>query len=827
MANTLVDENGRYYSCSCLNIRIRPARTETAPPDPATEADYIHVFVGEEGIIVAHPQVTLRIRTRGIPIAGTSRCSRFTAVTCLLCDTLVYRVHQIIPVDVEGKDGPVLPTEDWVEHEIMKSSSGWIQVRKGCLAGNAVTEAQSSTEYSQTFSLVVPLPTSPPSSPALEIDKPPSRPASPPVSPKSYLSNLRPLFPPAPFTPSHPVFFHLSTLAIGESDALRSAAEQHIANIVKEKVAEIEQAEAQLVQQVHTLWKRFRKSIQKIESQRRQSITRSPARLNDGEHWTVGTPTPGTPVAVRDFVPATVPPARASPASVPKPSALSASIATSGFHHPKALTSPAISPPRRHSLTYSETSTLVRSPLGEGSTVLHLPRSTNDAMNTTASYRYFLNLEEDMARHKREQQKKTPNPPAPDVVPATGSSQILPNANGKTSHAKQSASCSSDESSAVTKNKQPESEVSPRGRESVKGKRKVTFDVQPAVVTIKREVNAEQEEEALLANQDTGEMIFDLEDEGSDRSFTSQAVLPLIEQPSLSRPARARKNNPQLANGLPESFSRLRPSSLPAPSHIRPPRGQHGTDSSTQPLLSFPKPPTGPKEAATQPEPVSLAQDHMTMDPRDAEILRLVAADTPSHRGAWKPDSKAWQTFVRRQDIKGSAKSGNIPEEGEDDTGDSLGLGPTEMKNDRNYNSYAHRNGNDEEYNAAIGSLPIPINVLLQPRETLSLASYQPKTSLADRPGILVPALPTKSASSVALRKAAYAERDRTRSMDPGALDFAGEEYDEEEEEDDADNGPTVGETLDSGGRGRKQALKILQARSELPEEGMWRSLAS
>jgi hypothetical protein len=55
------------------------------------------------------------------------------------------------------------------------------------------------------------------------------------------------------------------------------------------------------------------------------------------------------------------------------------------------------------------------------------------------------------------------------------------------------------------------------------------------------------------------------------------------------------------------------------------------------------------------------------LDPREAEILKLVAANTPSHRGAWKKDSRAWQLFVSRQSGKGQNES-LIPEETEDVT---------------------------------------------------------------------------------------------------------------------------------------------------------------
>jgi hypothetical protein len=60
--------------------------------------------------------------------------------------------------------------------------------------------------------------------------------------------------------------------------------------------------------------------------------------------------------------------------------------------------------------------------------------------------------------------------------------------------------------------------------------------------------------------------------------------------------------------------------------------------------------------------------------------------------------------------------------------------------------------------------------------------------------------------------------------MDPGALDFA--EADDEDEDIDNDDEPCSAGLADSGVKGRKWALKILQARSKLPEAGMWRSLA-
>lgn len=108
------------------------------------------------------------------------------------------------------------------------------------------------------------------------------------------------------------------------------------------------------------------------------------------------------------------------------------------------------------------------------------------------------------------------------------------------------------------------------------------------------------------------------------------------------------------------------------------------------------------------------------------------------------------------------------------------------------------------------------------------LAQYhsklQPKTSLTDKEGVLVPPLLVQNSrlhSATAIRKAMYAERDRIRSIDPGpTLDF-----NEEDEVEDEAVSPDVDDK--DGDRGRRHALSILQARSVIPEAGMWRSMTS
>ena len=130
-------------------------------------------------------------------------------------------------------------------------------------------------------------------------------------------------------------------------------------------------------------------------------------------------------------------------------------------------------------------------------------------------------------------------------------------------------------------------------------------------------------------------------------------------------------------------------------------------------------------------------------------------------------------------------------------------------------------------------SLPVTINFIPQ-----SGMTFQPKTSLSERQGVLVPTLPhqpttprlvpgtedkrtgyrrrsrSKSISSVA-RDRTYAERDVKRSQDPGdALTVPDEDEEEEDGSDEIEE------------QGRRNAYKILNRQSNVPDETMWRSVA-
>jgi hypothetical protein len=155
--------------------------------------------------------------------------------------------------------------------------------------------------------------------------------------------------------------------------------------------------------------------------------------------------------------------------------------------------------------------------------------------------------------------------------------------------------------------------------------------------------------------------------------LTSRSALPSAE-PIVGRPSRLRTNKV----GLPESLVGLRPSSLPLPSNIRPSRGNVSVVTSKRaPLL----PARDNRRKPIFQPPLEEAPE--PLDGREVEILKLVAASTPSHRGAWKKDSKAWQLFVRRRDGQTDYAS-VIPEEVEDGDEDTFPVGilPEEAEED-------------------------------------------------------------------------------------------------------------------------------------------------
>jgi hypothetical protein len=333
------------------------------------------------------------------------------------------------------------------------------------------------------------------------------------------------------------------------------------------------------------------------------------------------------------------------------------------------------------------------------------------------------------------------------------------------------------------------------------------------------------------------EMMFELEPEGKGRGESEAAegaIITLLDQPAkphrTSQPRRTSARKPPTdSTGLPQSFSALRPASLPVPSNIAPPR-------------RGPSPPADPVESISEEDDAEEEAEEEVdeeLDSRDQEIRKLVAADTPSHRGRWKKDSVEWNRLVSPH---------RHPSVDDDDYDEDIGPPPgphvngtvsPDVRSDPDAHALFLFLGSSQA--GMPGSMPINIRPIVSPRAHLTLASYRPQTmppAAQPEPG----PEPEPLVPSSSVRRAVYAERDLQRARDPGALDFAADDNSViEEEEEEGENGnedttvtspeaATVSASVDKPETlrgGRKRALKILQARSDLPDSGMWRSLAS
>ncbi|KAJ3488808.1 hypothetical protein NLI96_g2599 [Meripilus lineatus] len=825
--------HGNGLACRCLNVRIAPS-TPPQPPAQSPDPGYTTIFVGQEGISVAHHQLTLRSRSKTIEEkqGEDTVLTRYTSLTCLACYTLVYRVHQVTTPDLDSEEGPVQPTEDWTENELLGTSSGWIEVFKECITGEVISQAEASPLFSSLFRIL--LPSEEYNSTTVIPDYSTYKPATPDsptpdASPRQHLPPLPPLFLPPPFTPSHGIFQHISSVVTVESLRLRRAAEQTIRRVIQEQVLELEAVETKLRKDVEQIWVKSRDSIDKIEAEaaqrgrvawakRRHSNTArtSPTRPGPG-------PGPnGTPASIRvtDFVPIANPMVRmASPLPPSIPSALSTSLATSSFHYPAAA--------ERNTTSSGQQ----RERNGSGSPP---PYSSNPPPPSVVKrFRYVSEMQAQMEAIQKRQEIAAQ---AEESIAQQPNAAAEPSARGRSPRTSKSAIKKPKvkvDSKSPTKSKRSSSRTEDAKEDTTpsKGKRKVTFDVKPEVAIIDGDNTVPSKPKARTqSNADEPETIFDFENENGERREDVASPLSPHESVTPAEPIQApiRPNRTRIVNtaGLPSSFSGLRPASLPVPSLLR---ARH---TAREPLDERPRSvivresllgaasDDPPKRHDVEEYRVERQEEEEEVDLREAEILRLVAASTPSHRSAWKRNSKAWQLFVGRQEKKAKdVDKDAIVEEEEDSTAESTSsrAGYFDESDDEASTGEEEQKDSVDSFPQIAASLPIPIAPLKQNMARYNATALQPKTSLTDRPGVLVP--PLRKESSDAARRASYAERDRSRLIDPGALDFAADDEVEEEEEYDPD-------VASVGGKGRQRALKILKARNEIPAAGMWRSLA-
>jgi len=286
-------------------------------------------------------------------------------------------------------------------------------------------------------------------------------------------------------------------------------------------------------------------------------------------------------------------------------------------------------------------------------------------------------------------------------------------------------------------------------------------------------------------------MVFDLDDDVGAKAQPRevQPPLPLLDPPVAHQ--RERRTKPQYTVGLPASFSALRPASLPAPSHMRSDRFSNHEAYSHSIMSTLPR----------SSEPISRIDGESKEDTTDQDTSEETTDSSPRPTSDSDTDSEG-QFFIY------------------------FTLYQTKTSHLLDYGERYHHHGQ-------FGfSRSLPINVVPQNRhrEVLSLASYQqkPSTESSHQASIVAPpssvgAMAPKKAMASVARKSSYVERSRSRLLDLGNLDFVAEVDEEDEEEQEQ---KVLSQSVD-GERGRHHAFKILQARAELPEEGMWRSLAS
>jgi len=361
----------------------------------------------------------------------------------------------------------------------------------------AILREEANPSYSRTFRIVLPS-DSDAAEPMTPVPQLAPEAASP--EPTAHLPTLPPLFLPPPFTPSHPAFSYLSSIANRESQAIRDAAEEYLARVTQEKLAEIRAHETRLRQQTESLWSRFRHSLEKFGSDKRdhQGHGRRESFKWNGQEYS---PSPGALITINDFIPTHTVHQRSSGGdSTPKASALSASLATSGFHHPREretqnlANSPLSSNPPETPISPDTASSATMTDFikaDEMNDILEpFKRDMSDAKDLATSL-LVLNLEAEMERRRRANRMET--------VPES-SAQGAQQHDTTVTEVTQSDKDTTKAVNCVDRNQNPqpngdqsasESELtSPKAK---KGKRKVTFDVQADVVTIKRDTTKKQE----------------------------------------------------------------------------------------------------------------------------------------------------------------------------------------------------------------------------------------------------------------------------------------------------------------------------------------------
>lgn len=505
------------------------------------------------------------------------------------------------------------------------------------------------------------------------------------------MPELPPFLPPPPFTPSHPIFLHLASIATAASDAFRKAARTNIEDFTRRELTKVEDQECQLKAQVEHLWRNIRECLNKAQKEKDASLLASmkAKRRSTSPGSRSSTPDGPDSFIVRSFIPtAQNLPRHLTSASAPQHSALSSSLRTSPLHHLSVQQSNVNGQATNGIGSHTNNASLgTVLPLAgssssppEGLTIVSRSLHRNMDMENDTAVTYKWSLIEEEERKARERKKREKE--AASVVDASAenkktSSQKKPEVSAAPVTKVAIPTPPSDLLASSLKNSQRKSP----------GKRKVTFNIEPNVVTIKGNERVDDDHANVVEGNEgrkgltgicfrdhsllaTIDLIFDLDNIDAESSSPvvhqkngvnakdpkGQASRLVFASDKSERPRRnVRHTNTANVNnlGLSSSFAALRPASLPVPSNIR--NNMHASGSSARPPQSA-SPPKGIHSRINEgssSDAMSISESHL---PYQKELLKLLGADTPIHRGSWGPDSDSWKIFDSTKD-KGKGRA--------------------------------------------------------------------------------------------------------------------------------------------------------------------------
>lgn len=583
------------YACPCLNVRISPLSKSVSPED-----GWKSVSVDENGIKIIYEHLTLKSRVS----------SNGHSLSCRLCNATVYR----LPDGADASPSPTSATTpatpsrapDFQSFFSTKKEM-WIQIcttQQGVIAGSQLDAAFK--RASPVFNVI--LPQSEAISPG---PTPPSSNLSLPSMQAQQLLNWPDLFPPIPFVPNHPLFTSLAREAKKASTSKRTVVEEEIRQFVEQKRNEVIEAENILKQEVQTIWKAWKdkqdkgsvpQPIDPRTHTRRQSSTTSTNTKSNG------------PTVIRSF--------NEQPSTSPRESRPPAYSYSSSF-------SPSTMTPRVHAPMSALATSLRQSGM-------HMPRPPSPSpvsplspQNLPPSTSLGAGTPTPAARSKRPLEM-APTSPTTTSPPKIASPQVK---KPKTSALKR-------QSIEVKKNGSPDTATTPSDQMSpvsgsFTGKRKaVTFSSdEPDVVTVTRQIKAERLQKIREEHARGEEPMFDL-DEVEDTPAAKPKSPEFKNQEEQLGPSPAKKQR-RVIKGFDDSDESVRLSFPVSPSNANSGKNRmEYTMAKSLPTTSIlASSSLGLKMPASMRRSQQLASSLEA--PYAAELLKMLAGQTPSHRSNW------------------------------------------------------------------------------------------------------------------------------------------------------------------------------------------------